>query len=74
MRTLVTCIALALVGVAQYWDHETLHGPFLLDDRGTVSQNPSVIEAAHPQSWERVWTCVHRSTSPDCPAWRSFIT
>jgi len=40
----------------QYWDWETLHGPFLLDDRGTVSQNPSVIEAANPKSWARVWT------------------
>jgi hypothetical protein len=57
VRDIALCVGLAIVGAVQYWDWETLHGPFLLDDRGTVSQNPSVIEAANPKSWARVWTC-----------------
>mmetsp|Transcript_30524 Transcript_30524/g.58776 ORF Transcript_30524/g.58776 Transcript_30524/m.58776 type:complete len:753 (-) Transcript_30524:423-2681(-) len=70
-HTLVTLGAVAvaiLTGAVQFFDQETLHGPFLLDDRGTVTQNPCV-KPEIPGSWERLWTydywCHQKLTDKD---------
>ena len=58
MGRVLLAMGMVLAGMAGgliFWDTETLHGPFLLDDRGTVTMNPCV-KPEIPGSWERLWT------------------